>query len=35
LERAEEDEDMSMNAPEKVARQRLSVLQLAQTLGSV
>jgi transposase InsO family protein len=26
---------MSMNAPEKVARQRLSVLQLAQTLGSV
>lgn len=26
---------MSMQAPEKVARQRLSVLQLAQTLGSV
>lgn len=26
---------MSMKAPEKVARQRLSVLQLAQTLGSV
>jgi transposase InsO family protein len=26
---------MSMNAPEKVARQRLSVLQLAQSLGSV
>src|SRR5678816_2413034 len=26
---------MSMNAPEKVARQRLSVLQLAQMLGSV
>jgi Helix-turn-helix domain len=30
-----EDEGMSMNAPEKVARQRLSVLHLAQTLGSV